>query len=200
MAGRSKPSITDGDIAGLKYFEKLLSLFERLREVGFERDTASNRDLHFDEYYCLVLLIFVNPMVDSMRALQQASKLKAVQKMLEVPRVLLGSFSESRPVFDPELLKPIIGELAQQARPLARDPRLHALTQLRTLVDGTLLIRRGGPRMAEVSLLKRQTGITQNKMPLDDDEGIKQQLPDQKICWAANRPSEITTRAALAAV
>ena len=135
-----------------------------------------------------------------MRTLQQASKLKAVQKMLGVPRVLLGSFSESRPVFDPELLKPIDGELAQQARPLARDPRLHALTQLLTLVDGTLLIRRGGPRMAEVSLLKRQTGITQDKMPLDDDEGIKQQLPDQKIRWAANRPLEITTRAALAAV
>ena len=54
--------------------------------------------------------------------------------------------------------------------------------------------------MAEVSLLKRQTGITQDKMPLDDDEGIKQQLPDQKIRWAANRPLEITTRAALAAV
>ncbi len=34
MAGRSKPKITDGDITGLKYFEKLLPLFERLREVG----------------------------------------------------------------------------------------------------------------------------------------------------------------------
>jgi hypothetical protein len=31
-------------------------------------------------------------------------------------------------VFDPEWLKPIIGELAKQARPLARDARLNDLT------------------------------------------------------------------------
>ena len=61
-------------------------------------------------------------------------------------------------MFDPELLKPIIGELAKQARPLARDSRLKDLQQLLTLVDGTLLIRRGGPRMAEASWLKRPTG------------------------------------------
>ena len=48
MAGRAKANITDKDITGLKYFEKLLPLFERLREVGCERDAAGNRDLHFD--------------------------------------------------------------------------------------------------------------------------------------------------------
>jgi hypothetical protein len=56
-----KPPITDKEITGLKYFEKLLPLFERLHEVGCERDTAGNRDLHFDEYCCLVLLFFFNP-------------------------------------------------------------------------------------------------------------------------------------------
>ena len=80
MAGQSKRKITDKDITGLKYFEKLLPLFERLHEVGCDRDTAGNRDLHFDEYCCLVLLFFFNPMVDSLRALQQASELKAVQE------------------------------------------------------------------------------------------------------------------------
>ena len=78
-----------------------------------------------------------------------------MQKKLGVPRGSLGSFSEARQVFDPELLKPIIGEMAKQARPLARDPRLRDLKPLLTLVDGTLLIRPGGPRMAEASLLKR---------------------------------------------
>ena len=99
MAGKSKLKITDRDIAGLKYFEKLLPLFDRLHEVGCERDTASNRGLHFDEYCCLVLLFFFNPMVDSVRALQQASELKAVQKKLGVPRVagiILGSAASVR--------------------------------------------------------------------------------------------------------
>ena len=68
MAGESKPTITDRDITGLKYFEKLLPLFDRLHEVGCERDTAGNRGRHFDEYCCLVLLFFFNPMVDSVRA------------------------------------------------------------------------------------------------------------------------------------
>jgi hypothetical protein len=68
MADRVKPRITDKQITGLKYFEKLLPLFERLHEVDCERDTAGNRDLHFDEYCCLVLLFFFNPIVDSARA------------------------------------------------------------------------------------------------------------------------------------
>ena len=67
MASPSKPKISDKDITGLNYFEKLLPLFERLQEVDCDRDTAGNRDLHFDEYCCLVLLFFFNPMVDSLR-------------------------------------------------------------------------------------------------------------------------------------
>jgi hypothetical protein len=95
-----------------------------------------------------VLLFLFHPIVDSLRALQQASELKSVQKKQAVPRtswgsftearIVLGSadrsrrrgsFSEARQVFDPEWLKPIISELAQQTRPLARDPRLKDLTQ-----------------------------------------------------------------------
>ena len=34
MASQSKLTITDKDIAGLKYFEKLWLLFERLHERG----------------------------------------------------------------------------------------------------------------------------------------------------------------------
>ncbi|MFM9962954.1 MAG: hypothetical protein ACKV2Q_17235 [Planctomycetaceae bacterium] len=110
----------------------------------------------------MVLLFFFNPIVDSLRGLQQASELKSVQKKLGVPRVSrvsLGSFSEARQVFDPELLRPIIGELAKKGRPLARDPRLPDLKQLLTLVDGTLLTAL--PRMAEASLLKRPAAAGQ---------------------------------------
>ena len=164
-----KPDIRDKNLTGLKYFEKLLPLLTRLHDVGCERDTAGNRELHFDEYCCLVLLFFFNPIVSSTRALVQASELKSVQKKLGVPRASLGSFSEARQVFDPELLKPIIGELAQQARPLARDPRLQDLKQLLTLVDGTLLTAL--PRMAEASLLKRQSGSGQVKWCLHTQIG-----------------------------
>jgi hypothetical protein len=52
-----------------------------------------------------------NPLMQSVRGLQQLSELKRVQKRLGVNRVSLGSFSESCRVFDPELLVPLIEEL-----------------------------------------------------------------------------------------
>lgn len=177
MADRVERKIVDQDIVGLKYFEKLLPLFKRLHEVGCERDTAGNRDLHFDEYCCLVLLFFFNPIVDSLRGLSQASELKSVQKKLGVPRASLGSLSEARQVFDPELLKPIIAELAEQARPLTRDPRLGDLKQMLTLVDGTLLTAL--PRMAEASLLKRQTGSGSVKWCLHTHFNVEKHVPER---------------------
>lgn len=45
-AGREK--IAERDVQGLKYFRRLLPLFERLHEVGCERDRAGNRQLHMD--------------------------------------------------------------------------------------------------------------------------------------------------------
>ena len=81
---------------------------------------ASNRSLHFDQYCMLILLFFFNPVVKSLRGLQQASELKNVQKKLGCPRTSLGSLSESVTVFDPERLKEIIGELGEQLQPLGR--------------------------------------------------------------------------------
>ncbi len=37
--------IREEDVLGLKYFRKLWPLFERLREVGCQRDKAGNREL-----------------------------------------------------------------------------------------------------------------------------------------------------------
>ena len=149
MAGQKRIDITDTDLSGFKYFEKLKPLFARLHDVGCVRDQAGNRELHYDEYCTLILLFLFNPIVTSLRGLQQASELQSVQKKLGVPRASLGSLSEARQVFDPELLQPIIAELAAQAQPLTRDPRLQDVKQLLTLVDGTLLSAL--PRMAQAS-------------------------------------------------
>jgi len=42
-------------------------LLERLHEVGCERDTAGNRELHFDQYCMPILLYLFNPIVTSNR-------------------------------------------------------------------------------------------------------------------------------------
>ena len=133
------PPIQEKDVRGLKYFDQLAPLLERLHDVGCEGDRAGNRVLHYDQYCMLILLYFFNPVVKSLRGLQQASELKNVQKKLGCERTSLGSLSESVSVFDPDRLKEIIAELGEQLQPLARDPRLKDIRDTVTLVDSTLL-------------------------------------------------------------
>jgi hypothetical protein len=48
----------------------------------------------------LMLLYFFNPIVKSLRGIQQASELKNVQRKLGCPRASLGSLSEATRVFN----------------------------------------------------------------------------------------------------
>lgn len=155
MARRKRDKITERDITGLNYFNQLAPLLSRLHDVGCERDRAGNRQLHFDQYCMLILLYLFNPIVTSLRGLQQASELPNVQKKLGCSRAALGSLSEAVTVFDPERLQEIVRELGQQVQPLGRDPRLRDIADL-TAVDGTLLTAL--PRLVEASWRKVATG------------------------------------------
>lgn len=136
-AAQSK--LRDSDIVGLKYFDRLMPLLERLRDVGTERDRAGNRRLFYDHYCAYFLLFLFNPIVTSLRGIQQASELKKVQKKLGVPRASLGSLSEATEVFDPEPLKQIASELAGQLQPLDQDRQFPEVKHLVTAVDGTVI-------------------------------------------------------------
>ena len=126
-------------IGGIKRLRHLLPLLADLHEVGCERDAAGNRELHFDEYVTLVLLYLFNPLIDSVRGLQQATAIDKVAEQLGVKRFSLGSFSESVSVFDAEKLKAVIAQLSGELNPVGRDPRLKDLKQVLTIVDGTVL-------------------------------------------------------------
>jgi hypothetical protein len=156
MSRKKKDKIRERDVGALKYLEKLLPLLDRLHTVGCERDKAGNRELHFDQYCLLILLYLFNPTVTSLRALQQASELRKVQKLLGCPRAALGSLSEAATVFDAERLKGIITELGAELQPLGRDPRLKDIKEKLTLVDGTLISAL--PQLMHASYLKSQTG------------------------------------------
>lgn len=156
MAGKPRDEITDRDITGLKYFDQLAPLLARLHDDGCARDRAGNRQLHFDQYCLLILLYLFNPIVTSLRGLQQASELAKVQKKLGCSRAALGSLSEATTVFDPQCLQEIIAELGQQLQPLGRDPRLRDIPGALTAVDGTLLAAL--PRLMQASCLKAATG------------------------------------------
>jgi hypothetical protein len=156
MAGKRREKVTERQITGLKYFDKLAPLLERLRDDGCARDRAGNRNLHYDQYCMLILLYLFNPVVTSLRALQQASELAKVQKKLGCSRAALGSLSEAVSVFDPARLKEIVAELGAELQPLGRDPRLRDVPGALTAVDGSLLSAL--PKLMQASLLKRTTG------------------------------------------
>ena len=151
-----KPKFKESDITGLKYFDKLAPLLERLHDDACERDKAGNRELHFDQYCLLILLYLFNPVVTSLRGIQQASELGKVQKKLGCQRAALGSLSEAATVFDAERLKGIIAELGAELKPLARDARLQDINQTLVLVDGSLIAAL--PSIMEASWRKQNKG------------------------------------------
>lgn len=172
---RNSERIRAEQLTGLAWLDRVAPMLERLRDVGCDRDRAGNRELHYDQYCLLVLLYLFNPIVVSMRSLQEASDLDKVQKRLKVPRFALGSFSEAARVFDPERLLEIIEELGAQVRPRARDARLQDLEHVLTAVDGTLV--KALPRMAAASLLQEQTGSGLVKWRLHTHFDIERFMP-----------------------
>ena len=187
--------IRESDIVGLKYFGLLTPLLARLHEDGCERDTAGNRELHYDQYCMLVLLFMFNPVVSSLRAIQQASELKKVQKKLGCSRASLGSLSESSRVFNPELLRGVIEELGQQLQPVARDKRLSDVPHTLTAIDGTLLDAL--PLLAEAMLLTHEKGSGLVKWRLHTQFEIENYVPT-RVDVTRNGGGELDERAVLA--
>ena len=138
MAAPRPTPVQEKDLQGLKYFKVLGSLLDRLHDHATARDRAGNRRLFYDQYACLLLLFFFNPVVKSLRGIQQASTLEKVQRLFGCSRVARGSLSEASRVFDPALLHALIGELATRALPVVQGPEASALRGL-TAVDGSLL-------------------------------------------------------------
>ena len=174
MAGKKREDVREEDITGLKYFDKLLPLFTRLHEVGCQRDKAGNRRLHFDQYLALILLFLFNPVVTSLRALQQAGELKNVQRKLKCPRASLGSLSEATEVFEPELLQEIIGELAEQLKPIQKVGRGH-VDHVLTAVDGSVL--KTLSTIAQAAYLKNGHGQSKSGWRLHTHFDIDRSVP-----------------------
>src|SRR5262249_30604616 len=135
---KKKPKLQAKDLQGFKYFKLLNPLLERLHDVGTRRDTAGNRQLFFDQYGALLLLYFFNPLLTSLRGIQQASTLDKVGQELGMSRTSLGSLSEAARVFDAAALQEIVAELAGRIPQGATPKEQQALKDL-TAVDGSLL-------------------------------------------------------------
>lgn len=185
-----KTSITAKNLQGLKYFKRLAPLFQPLHDLGTEHDHAGNRRLFFDHYASLILLSFFNPLLTSLRAIQQASCLDTVQHKLGTPRTSLGALSAAARHFDPEPLQAIVGELAQQALPLAPGKDAELLKGL-TAVDGSLLPAL--PKMAWALWVDGQHRAAKLHLHFDVFKGV----PTYATVTAGNGNEKKQLRAAL---
>jgi hypothetical protein len=138
MARAHRQVVRAADVRGIKYFDMLMPLLDRLHDMGCQRDKAGNRQLFFDQYATLLLLYFFSPIITSLRGLQQAADLDKVQRLVGIRHVSLGSLSEATAVFDAAPLRQVVQELAQRALPLEHGTAAEALRDL-TAVDGTIL-------------------------------------------------------------
>jgi hypothetical protein len=192
MAAKKKPKVQAKDLRGFKYFQLLNPLLERLHDVGTQRDHAGNRHLFYDHYAALLLLYFFNPILTSLRGLQQASDLDKVGQQLGVPRTSLGSLSEAARVFDADALQEIIAELAGRIPPGATPKELQALKDL-TAVDGSLLPAL--PRMAWALWLDDQHRAAKMHLAFEVLRGI----PVGVTVTSGNAPEHDQLRATLQA-
>ncbi len=139
------PSLSEETLQGFKYFRLLGPLFDHLRLAATERDRAGNRQLFYDQYASLLLLYFFNPVVTSLRGLQQTTTLAKVQERLGVHPTSLSGLSEAAYVFDATLLHEVLRTLGAHLRPQLPLTEQAALAQL-IAVDGSLVPAL--PRMA----------------------------------------------------
>ena len=111
---KRKQKIQERDLRGWKWLER----FQRLLAAARGRVPAGPREehglrlLHAERYLSLFLFGLFNPVVDSMRGLCEASELRRVRAETGVEGPVAPSrFSEAQHVFDPELLREVIGAL-----------------------------------------------------------------------------------------
>ncbi|TWT69027.1 IS4 family transposase [Crateriforma conspicua] len=163
-ASEDSPDIRAAELQGLKFFKKIRPLLDSLHEIGTARDKSCNRDLHMDQYGVLVLMWMFNPILTSLRGLQQASTLKDVQKKFGVGRASLGSLSESVSIFDPEPLKKIAAELATEV-PSADPSKFDVIGHQLTAVDGSVF--KTAVRVASLAWLPDKAGGTTKGRSVD---------------------------------
>lgn len=157
-------AINANDLGGLKFFKKVRPFLDTLQGVGTARDKAKQRDLTMDQYGVLVLMWLFNPILTSLRGLQQASELETVQKKFRVGRASLGSLSESVTIFDPEPLKEIASTLATQV-PSADPSRFDVIGKQLTAVDGSVF--KTAVRVASVAWLPSKGNGKNKGTPVD---------------------------------
>ena len=182
-ARKQKPRLTERDLSRWKLIEEFRARIEA--DGGAAHRTFANprRHLGQGDYLSLMLFGLFNPVVDAMRGLCEASKLRRVQRDICTHPVSLGSFSEAQSVVDPGLLRRVFEGLAAEAGAFRGDPRLEPYRKDLLAVDGTIWAAL--PRMAWAMWRHQQT--TQNALKLHVKFNVLEEKPVGAVLRVAKR-------------
>ena len=174
---------------------KQLRLVSRMLQPLHDPQAHGNRKFFMEHYVVLLLLHFFNPVLGSLRALQQATALDSVREVLGIPRLSLSAMSvAASQVFDPALLEPILQQVNRQIGTLPRDPRLSPVPGRLMATDGTFL--RCLPRMTW-ALFRRQSRCRGVQLHLQFD--VERGIPDHVQIGSAVASEKKALRKALRA-
>jgi len=126
----------------LRSFREHLEAVFATHPLG-ERWEDPKRELSAPDYLSLYLFGLLNPVVQTLRGLAEASGLERVQREVCSRRVPRATFSEAQHVLDPALLEAVFAELSAQVPSSPADARLGQWQWLAQ--DGSLF--RALPRM-----------------------------------------------------
>ena len=170
---QAPPNFSEKDLHGwqiVRRFQAALAPVLVQREQGASEHDP-RRTLAAHDYFSLLLFTLFNPVITTLRGLVKASALARVQQDVSSAQVSLASFSEAQHLFDPELLRGVLGALLPQAAAHGGDPRLRALGQELVAVDGSLFatlprmswalrqdyVKRGAKLHVKYSVLRQAT-------------------------------------------
>jgi hypothetical protein len=127
----SSAPLTAKDLCSLKLLGRFRQVLETVLgelQTPLHRSFADpKRRLALGDYLSFFLLALFQPITRSVRGIVQASRLPEVRQKLGVPRVSLGSFSETQHLVEPAVLESLFAHLAEQLPDLENlSPQLRA--------------------------------------------------------------------------
>lgn len=133
---RRRQRLNKQNVIGLPQIQFVEDALVHLRQAH----DHPNRKLFFDDLFVAMLLAFYNPVIRSLRGIEDASQMPGINKHLDIDAIKRSTVSDAMKVFDPELLLPLIKNLREQVTPKGMDkvdPTLGPLLNRLIAFDGS---------------------------------------------------------------
>jgi hypothetical protein len=128
--------LKEESILGLRELDRLQDLLTDLRQ----RYHHPNRRLYFDDTVVVLLVAFFNPVVRSLRGIEDASQMPGINQHLDIQTIRRSTLSDNLEIFDPQLLEPLVASLRRRLNDHQLDqqhPDLRALVNRLRVFDGS---------------------------------------------------------------